>query len=251
MAKDRRWRTSWASGPDSCTSTFGTRTSWAAAIRLAEDTFGPVGVLVNNAGIVGAGGGVAETSLDDFLAVVAVNQVGPFLGMQAVVPSMRRGHGGSIVNISSNAGLMGYPGAWRTARRSGHSGMTKSAALELAPDIRVNSIHPGPVDTPMIHPEGLNAEDSRRSGRRPCHSGATPSPSRSPASCCSSQSDESSFMTGAELAVDGGRTAGDAKVHAVADIVTASRDSGTEAKPRSCTVAPQANEQERSRLQPK
>jgi 3alpha(or 20beta)-hydroxysteroid dehydrogenase len=203
-------------------------TSWAAAIRLAEDTFGPVGVLVNNAGIVGAAGGVAETSLDDFQAVVAVNQVGPFLGMQAVVPSMRRGHGGSIVNISSNAGLIGYPGAMAyCASKWALRGMTKSAALDLAPEIRVNSIHPGPVDTPMIHPESLSAEDFAKLFTASVPLGRHADPMEIARVALFLASDESSFMTGAELAVDGGRTAGDPKVQAVADIVTASRGSGS------------------------
>lgn len=183
---------------------------WAAAVAKAERDFGMISVLVNNAGVTGAAGGVANTSVEEYLKVVEVNQLGPFLGMRAVVPSMHLGGGGAIVNISSNAGLMGYAGALAyCASKWALRGMTKSAALELAPDIRVNSVHPGPVDTPMIHPDHLSAEDFASLWTASVPLGRHAEPIEIARVALFLASDDSSYMTGAELAVDGGRTAGD------------------------------------------
>lgn len=123
---------------------------WQAAVAAAEDGFGPIGLLVNNAGIV-AYGPIADMDPDDFRRVIDINLTGTFLGMHFAVPSLRRAGGGAIVNISSTAGMQGYPtiGAY-TASKWGVRGITKSAAMELGPDrIRVMSIHPGPIRTPM------------------------------------------------------------------------------------------------------
>lgn len=123
---------------------------WAAAVSFAEVRFGPLNHLVNNAGIV-AFGTIEQLSTADWRRTLDINLTGAWLGMRAAVPSIRRAGGGSIVNISSTAGLQGYPnlGAY-VASKWGLRGLTKTAALELAPDgIRVNSIHPGPVRTPM------------------------------------------------------------------------------------------------------
>jgi 3alpha(or 20beta)-hydroxysteroid dehydrogenase len=123
---------------------------WANAVALAESELGPVGVLVNNAGIV-TWGTIEEMSPDDFRRTIDINLTGTWLGMHAAVPSMKRAGGGCIVNISSTAGLMGYAniGAY-VASKWAVRGLTKTAALELGPaGIRVNSIHPGPIRTPM------------------------------------------------------------------------------------------------------
>jgi 3alpha(or 20beta)-hydroxysteroid dehydrogenase len=201
--------------------------SWAGIVQVAEEAFGPVGVLVNNAGISGTNSGVVETSLDDYLAVVAVNQTGTFLGMQAATPSMRRGGSGSIVNISSTAGLMGYAGpfAYCTSKWA-IRGMTKSAALELAPEIRVNSVHPGPVDTPMIHPQGVSPADFAKLFTAVVPLGRHADPMEIARVVLFLASDESSFMTGAELAVDGGRTVGDAQPQPLVGVVEESRAAG-------------------------
>jgi 3alpha(or 20beta)-hydroxysteroid dehydrogenase len=123
---------------------------WTAAVALAQSAFGPVGALVNNAGVV-AWHTVEETSPEEFRRVVDVNLTGVFHGMQAVIPAMRAAGGGVIVNVSSTAGLVAnWSAAAYVASKWGVRGLTKAAALELGQDnIRVVSVHPGPVRTPM------------------------------------------------------------------------------------------------------
>lgn len=130
---------------------------WQAVVALAEKRFGPVTHLVNNAGVV-TFGAIESTDPAVFRRTIDINLTGCWLGMHYTVPSIRRAGGGSIVNISSTAGLQGYAnlGAY-VASKWGLRGLTKAAALELGPhNIRVNSIHPGPIRTPMI--AGLDAD---------------------------------------------------------------------------------------------
>lgn len=134
--------------------------SWSRAVADTEAQLGPIGVLVNNAG-TDLQRSIEETSLDDYRRIIDVNQVGTFLGIRSVIPSMRRAGGGSIINISSIGGIhtlaktrIAYVAAKHAIR-----GMTKVAAAELAADgIRVNSVHPGFVNTDMFKAAGVAPE---------------------------------------------------------------------------------------------
>ncbi|MEZ4354249.1 MAG: glucose 1-dehydrogenase [Myxococcota bacterium] len=176
---------------------------WRSAVAEAERRFGRLDVLVNNAGVLRSGL-IEETTLDEYELVVRVNQIGPFLGMKCAIPAMRRAGGGSIVNISSIAGLKGVGGAVAyTASKFAVRGMTKVAAIELGADgIRVNSVHPGGVDTPMVHPEGEPLPEVDYPIARMAR------PEEVASLVLWLASDRSSYATGAEFVVDGGEGAG-------------------------------------------
>ncbi len=178
------------------------RASWQQAVDTATDRFGALDVLVNNAGrhVPAPLATLTEEELADTLGV---NLVGAILGMQAVLPAMRRG--GSIVNVASTAALRGYPGGLAySASKWGLRGATRSAARELGPlGIRVNCICPGAIDTPM-------ASDEARAGggmvaRLPLPRVGRPGEVAALAAFLAS--DASSYSTGAEFVVDGGLTA--------------------------------------------
>ncbi|MET1000088.1 MAG: glucose 1-dehydrogenase [Marmoricola sp.] len=180
--------------------------SWTALVEEANERFGPVNVLVNNAGILRFGE-VEKMATDEFELLFRVNQLGCFLGMKSVVRTMRKNGGGSIVNASSIEGLAGM--AFCTAyaaTKFAIRGMTKSAAMELGPKgIRVNSVHPGMIDTPMTRVHGGDAAMEFGAGKVALKRVGQPA-DIAPAYVYLA-SDESSFVTGAELAVDGGATA--------------------------------------------
>ena len=180
--------------------------SWTALVEEANDRFGPVNVLVNNAGILRFGE-VEKMEADEFELLFRVNQLGCFLGMKSVVRTMRKNGGGSIVNASSIEGLAGM--AFCTAyaaTKFAIRGMTKSAAMELGPKgIRVNSVHPGMIDTPMTRVHGGDAAMEFGASKVALKRVGVPA-DIAPAYVYLA-SDESSFVTGAELAVDGGATA--------------------------------------------
>ncbi|CAA9236924.1 MAG: 3-oxoacyl-[acyl-carrier protein] reductase [uncultured Acetobacteraceae bacterium] len=174
---------------------------WARLVSAAEAMGGLHG-LVNNAGIY-VPRPLMETDAELFERHTRVNQLGCFLGMKAAAPAMERSGGGSIVNISSTAGLRGSPGAIAySATKWALRGMTKSAAVDLAPrGIRVNSVHPGPIDTAMIHIRS-DAEIAERLAQVPMRRmGTAEEVARLVLFLLS---DESAYMTGAELAIDGG-----------------------------------------------
>ena len=178
---------------------------WQAAVALAEERFGPVSVLVNNAGVLHFQA-VHKIDADDFDRVMRINVRGVFLGMKTVTPSMARAGGGAIVNISSTAGLQGQPflGAY-VASKWAVRGLSKTAAIDLGPKgIRVNSIHPGGIDTPMI---AGTAHDAPFYKRLPIS--RIGQPSEVAEAVVFLASDAASYITGAELAVDGGATCGD------------------------------------------
>ena len=178
---------------------------WTAAVAAAEAAFGPVTVLVNNAGVVEFAT-IESSSEEQFQHVLDVDLVGAFLGMRAVLPGMRRAGGGVVVNISSTAGLTGYAGiAAYVAAKWGLRGLTKAAALEFAVDgIRVCSVHPGPIRTPMTAGMG----DESVAGQ-PIERFGDPD---EVAAMVVFIAAGASFSTGSEFVVDGGATAGLAPV---------------------------------------
>lgn len=187
--------------------------AWAAAVRGTLQAFGALHILVNNAGIASLED-VEEETLDGFQRVINVNQVGAWLGMKAVIPHLRAAGGGAIVNISSIYGAVGGTGGSIAyhASKGALRLMTKNAAIRYAPEkIRVNSVHPGFIDTPMVAPFLAGG-------------GVEPNPlltfilERTPLARMGSSeevanviafvaSDEASYMTGSEVFVDGGFTA--------------------------------------------
>ena len=180
---------------------------WAEVVDRIAAEHGRLDVLVNNAGVWHAGT-LADTSPADFRRVVEINQVGVFLGMRAAAQVMRSAGGGSIVNVSSNAGLRvalpnlaGGKAQAYVASKWAVRGMTKAAALELAPfGVRVNSVHPGPTDTAMI-----DAGHDAIARGLPLQRLATPS--EIAAVVLFLASDASAYVNGAEIAVDGGASA--------------------------------------------
>jgi 3alpha(or 20beta)-hydroxysteroid dehydrogenase len=176
--------------------------AWNDVVAYAEKVFGPVSGLVNNAGIVHVDP-IEKLSEADFRKVIDVNQVGVFLGMKAVLGSMRRAGGGSIVNISSIGGIIAFSGILGyTASKWAVRGMTKTAAQEFAAyDIRVNSVHPGVVATEMT---ADSARSQGMSGNQPIRRPGRPEELANLVLFLISE--ESSFSTGSEFVADGGYT---------------------------------------------
>ena len=192
---------------------------WAAAVKFATDTYGGLDILLNNAGIGGAAKPLEELSLDAWRHMMSINLDGVFLGMKHAVPELKkRAHlwpgGGSIISISS---IMGFIGGPRTAAYCASKGgvrlLTKAAALELAPaKIRVNSVHPGFIDTPGLR-MGEAVMNARSEGgfqrfiddavsRHPI--GRLGRDEDIANAVCFLASDDAAFVTGAEMVVDGG-----------------------------------------------
>ena len=184
--------------------------SWTEAVDFAERTFGGLDVLVANAGIVRAGP-IESTSLADFRAVLDVNLIGVFLGMRTVVPAMKRRGGGSIVNIASIDGFVALPNvAAYNASKFGVRGLTKTGAVELgSAGIRVNSICPGAIDTPMTAPRQTAAGTiDPKDGLANVPLGRVGSPREVSLLAVYLASDESTFCTGGDFVIDGGWIAG-------------------------------------------
>lgn len=174
---------------------------WEKVVAAAEETFGPVNILVNNAGISPVLS-VEHSSIDEYMNVVNINQVSVFLGMKYVVPSMKKADSGSIVNVSSingmNGGVIGY-----TDTKFAVRGMTKAAAKELAQyDIRVNSVHPGVINTPMVQESDAFEQIQAMVGMIPLQRMAEPQEISQLVLFLAS--DDSSYSTGSEFIADGG-----------------------------------------------
>jgi 3alpha(or 20beta)-hydroxysteroid dehydrogenase len=178
---------------------------WAAAVETAVAAFGPVRVLVNNAGML-IRGTIEEASLSDWDLIMNVNVKGAFLGLRAVLDSMRAAGGGSVVNISSNAGMLGTPNALAyVTSKWAVRGMTKAAAAELGKyKIRVNSIHPGAVATPLLMGGGLTEEAFVERGKDRLAVPRIAEPEEISPAVVYFASDLSGYATGSELLVDGG-----------------------------------------------
>jgi 3alpha(or 20beta)-hydroxysteroid dehydrogenase len=176
---------------------------WEAAVNAAEKLGGLHG-MVNNAGIFKPRS-LMETDAELFERHMRVNQLGCFLGMKAVVPLMERSGGGSIANISSVAGLRGSPGAIAySATKWALRGMTKAAAIDLAPrKIRVNSVHPGPIDTEMLK---VRTPEQNRQRLELVPMKRMGTADEVAHLVLFLLSDESGYITGAEVAIDGGAT---------------------------------------------
>ena len=189
--------------------------AWQAVVKQAVDTYGRLDILVNAAGVpgrrpdTGRAPKIDEQDLEDWNRVMDVNSTGIFLGMKTAIPEMRKAGGGSIINISSIYGLVGSPhsAAYHASKGSVRLA-TKSAALQYAPEnIRVNSVHPGIVTT------GMNRDVNEDPIRAIPRLAATPmgrfgQPIDIANGCLFLASDESGWMTGAELVIDGGFTVG-------------------------------------------
>ena len=181
---------------------------WNAVVAETVAAFGQIDILVNNAGIFERGS-VLDTSQKDFQRTIDINVTGVFLGMKAVAPHMVQRKAGSIINISSVAGLDGTPGFLAYgASKWAVRGMTKGVAKELAPfGVRVNSIHPGIIDTPMLQTFEEAGEGVREAVRTRIPLGYEAEPIHVARLALYLASDESSYSTGSEFICDGGWSA--------------------------------------------
>lgn len=195
-------------------------TSWSAIVDETEATFGQLDILANIAGISGrdpkqniqttltAGGLLEDQTLEKWNEIMEVNATGTFLGTKAAIAPMRRAGGGSVINISSICGIVGsFANPAYHASKGAVRIFSKAAAVQYAPDgIRVNSIHPGFVDTPMTEPGHANPDVAlKRIEATPL--GRFGTSNDIAMGCLYLASDEASWVTGTELIIDGGMTA--------------------------------------------
>lgn len=190
----------------------GSEKEWQAAVETTERAFGPIGVLVNNAGIIRVAP-LDQMTAENFRKVIDTNLVGTFLGLKYGAESLKRAGGGSIVNFSSVQGMEGREGFTAySASKFGIRGLTKSAAIELGPfGIRVNTVVPGPTKTKMIERPGWKDEDyDAMYGKYPL--GRMANAEEVARMVLFLASGQSSFCTGGDYVVDGGTLAGKPRV---------------------------------------
>ena len=183
---------------------------WRAALDAALAEFGAVNGLVNNAGIVAPSRPITKTPVDDYRRILDVNLVGAYIGIHVVAPAIVEAGGGSIVNVSSVNGFIGGWGmAGYVSSKFALRGLTRVATLELArKGVRVNSVHPGPIDTPMLK-AGMPADmDAVEAMGRVVPAGRVGTVEEAAALVAFLLSDESSYCHGAEFVIDGGLLAG-------------------------------------------
>lgn len=176
---------------------------WTRVVAEAEKSFGPIDILVNNAGMTFSTP-MEELTVEKYQSIINVNQIGTFLGMKTVIPSMKRAKGGSIVNIASIGSFVGTKGSFAyDATKFAVRGMTKTAALELAEHgIRVNSVHPGMIKTKMLL--GQIPPEIQGQLAQGIPAGRFADPAEVTNMVLYLASDESSYSSGAEFKVDGG-----------------------------------------------
>ncbi|MFI9005272.1 SDR family NAD(P)-dependent oxidoreductase [Streptomyces sp. NPDC053541] len=182
---------------------------WAAAVARAEERFGRIDGLVNNAGILRFNE-LVSTPLEEFQTLVQVNQVGCFLGIRTVAPRIAEAGGGTIVNTASYTGVTGMAGVGAyAATKHAVLGLTRVAALELAPrGIRVNAVCPGAIDTPMSNPEGVDPAATAALYRDLVPLGRIGRPEEVAALALFLTAEDSSYITGQPFVIDGGWLAG-------------------------------------------
>ena len=181
--------------------------NWQRAIVATVDRFGKLDILVNNAG-VGSRGRLHETTIEEWNQVMDINATGTFLGTKAAIPEMQKAGAGSIINISSGAGNVGvhFVGPAYHASKAAVRLLAKATAVQYAKDgIRVNSVHPGPIATPMTARRTDPTENEQFMSLVPL--GRWGEPEEVAYGVLYLASDESLYVTGAELAIDGGVTA--------------------------------------------
>ena len=182
---------------------------WRRAVSLAEEVYKKLDILVNNAG-VSAVGGIEDTTPEEWDRVMEVNAKGVFLGTKYAIPAMQRAGGGSIINISSQLGIvaMSESSPQYIASKGAVRLLTKSTAIQYARDgIRCNSVHPGVIESPMTLPIMLDTESGRDEAAARHPMGRIGQPEDIAYGVLFLASDEASFMTGSELVIDGGLTA--------------------------------------------
>lgn len=176
---------------------------WDEAVKLVKQEFGGLHILINNAAVALRSGTLSGATIDDWDRLIRINLTGVFIGMKICAPLIRDSGGGAIVNIGSAAGMTGHFATVYSTTKWGLRGLSKSAAMELAPwKIRVNAVHPGIVQTPIVD----GSETFVESMRRATPLGTVASPDQIASVVAFLVSDAASYVTGVDLRVDGGLT---------------------------------------------